>query len=454
MLAGYGIERITHRGQLLLLGVVLFAEYLPVPMLHWELPPTSAFHSRLAKEVPEYAVIDLPLGYTYAKLWLYHQTLHGRPMVEGHVSRYTPELYHYILTNPLLRALYQPTLDSLPRFIDASDFGEPSLPLADLGLALRDLTDHNVRYILLHGPYLDAESMSYLRQVLPLIPVYRDATLTVYDLRRPIAAYYENMPCALTSDSSLAKIVIEPAENDDTWHISILADATREGTSNVSCEIRLEGAGGRVVATVPFTLFATPTDGREWHAGDLVPWVSAPNVGQKLTPGYYTWVLSCEDNHPCQSPDTLYVDDTGTTTYTRRSVDVDLDATVKLTGYRWSTQDGELKASLFWRALTTPAADLKTFVHLVDEQQVIRSQYDAIPCEWQCPTETWLPGETVVDRVTLDLTDLPSGNYALAVGMYEPATGNRLGAIALDGTEYDDGYILLPDAFRIHRVEP
>jgi hypothetical protein len=43
------------------------------------------------------------------------------------------------------------------------------------------------------------------------------------------------------------------------------------------------------------------------------------------------------------------------------------------------------------------------------------------------PTTTWLPGEILTDPHTLSLPgELPSRDYRLITGMYDPTTGRRM----------------------------
>ncbi len=52
---------------------------------------------------------------------------------------------------------------------------------------------------------------------------------------------------------------------------------------------------------------------------------------------------------------------------------------------------------------------------------------DGQPVQWLRPTSTWQAGEQIVDRYGLLLPDLlPAGQYTIAVGLYHPATGQRL----------------------------
>ena len=62
----------------------------------------------------------------------------------------------------------------------------------------------------------------------------------------------------------------------------------------------------------------------------------------------------------------------------------------------------------------------------------MRAQSDAVPAEWTRPTTGWLPGEYVLDRHAIILpADLPAGKYDLVAGLYDPATGERLGEAPL-----------------------
>jgi hypothetical protein len=56
----------------------------------------------------------------------------------------------------------------------------------------------------------------------------------------------------------------------------------------------------------------------------------------------------------------------------------------------------------------------------------VAAQRDTRPCDGECPTDTWAPGEIVVDRYQLDLApDAPPGPYRLAMGLYLLDNGER-----------------------------
>jgi hypothetical protein len=90
---------------------------------------------------------------------------------------------------------------------------------------------------------------------------------------------------------------------------------------------------------------------------------------------------------------------------------------------------GALALTLYWQAAAPMDVGYKAFVHLLDADSRVRAQRDGAPGGGNAPTTGWLPGEVISDRIDLPLdTQLPSGRYALEVGLYNPADGRRLAA--------------------------
>jgi hypothetical protein len=85
-----------------------------------------------------------------------------------------------------------------------------------------------------------------------------------------------------------------------------------------------------------------------------------------------------------------------------------------------------LALTLTWQAVAPISGDYTTFVHVLAEGDAKAAQRDARPCDGECPTNTWQPGEIVVDHYELSLApDAPPGPYRLAVGLYLLETGDR-----------------------------
>jgi hypothetical protein len=109
-----------------------------------------------------------------------------------------------------------------------------------------------------------------------------------------------------------------------------------------------------------------------------------------------------------------------------------LGSSVELTGFDLReairAPGSPLEVTLHWHALETPDRNYHSFVHLLDADGAIVVQHDGPPSAGKRPTLGWLPGEYLTDPHPLQLpADLPDGTYRLGVGLYDPATGRRLG---------------------------
>ncbi len=99
-----------------------------------------------------------------------------------------------------------------------------------------------------------------------------------------------------------------------------------------------------------------------------------------------------------------------------------------LTGFTLTRAERSLSLTLVWQAAATPAQRYSVFVHLGQADRVW-AQSDSVPAQGARPTTGWLAGEYVTDVHTLTLPDdLPPGEYALLVGLYDPQTGARVPA--------------------------
>ncbi|MCB0160617.1 MAG: hypothetical protein KDD83_20940, partial [Caldilineaceae bacterium] len=79
------------------------------------------------------------------------------------------------------------------------------------------------------------------------------------------------------------------------------------------------------------------------------------------------------------------------------------------------------------RSLQPVDYDYQVFVHLLDAQGHKVAQRDGQPVQWLRPTSTWQPGEEISDRYGILLSaDIVPGTYTVAVGLYDPVTGQRL----------------------------
>jgi hypothetical protein len=129
--------------------------------------------------------------------------------------------------------------------------------------------------------------------------------------------------------------------------------------------------------------------------------------------------------------------------------DVTLGGQLRWEGYSLARDRDTLRLTLAWRALEAMGRDYTVFVHLVDAQDAIVAQHDAMPLENAYPTSWWVEGEVVVDTVTLTLAAVPPGDYHLALGVYDGATQARLEARDALGQRLPADRSVLPQDIRV-----
>lgn len=97
-----------------------------------------------------------------------------------------------------------------------------------------------------------------------------------------------------------------------------------------------------------------------------------------------------------------------------------------------------IPVELTWRAEGEIASRYAGFVHIGPPDAAPVAQNDGEPAAGYRPTDTWAPGERVVDRRGAWIPPgTPPGTYGVYVGLYDPATGARL-PISRDGNVAGD----------------
>jgi hypothetical protein len=101
-----------------------------------------------------------------------------------------------------------------------------------------------------------------------------------------------------------------------------------------------------------------------------------------------------------------------------------------------------LEIVLQWHARQATRTRYTRFVHLLSDAAPYLGGADAEPCQGWYSTDQWLPGDVVVDALTLQLpAGLPPGRYLLAAGFYDTLTGERLPVTAAGAWEPDRALI-------------
>jgi hypothetical protein len=127
-----------------------------------------------------------------------------------------------------------------------------------------------------------------------------------------------------------------------------------------------------------------------------------------------------------------------------------LGESIELLGYELSPGAAhpgqETTLTLFWRCRGRIERDYTVFAHLLSPDGTIVEQQDRQPRDGRHATSSWRLGEIVVDRYRLTVpAGVQPGLYPLAIGLYRPATGDRLSVRDEDGSSRPEGRILLDE---------
>lgn len=120
---------------------------------------------------------------------------------------------------------------------------------------------------------------------------------------------------------------------------------------------------------------------------------------------------------------------------------------IELHGYDLSaTHDvgnKSLALTLFWRAESRMGTSYTVFVHLADADEQMAGQGDGVPDRGFRLTTSWREGEVIADPHIIPIRPgAPPGAYRLWVGLYDPATDQRLPAF-VHGERQPAGRVLL-----------
>jgi hypothetical protein len=113
-----------------------------------------------------------------------------------------------------------------------------------------------------------------------------------------------------------------------------------------------------------------------------------------------------------------------------QSLNVDFGDAIRLRGYDLQQIEENLRIKLYWESVRQTSIDWSIFAHLRNPGGETVAQKDG-PAggrgEKVYPTSLWDAGEVVVDTLVIPLPEgLSAGEYALVVGLYDLATGQRL----------------------------
>jgi hypothetical protein len=419
--------------------MLILGEYCLVPY-RTALPVTPAWYHQLAQEADHFAILDLPMQLqSLNKQYMFYQITHGKPLVEGRVSRPPRETFAFLDSTPFLKGLHQ------------DNVMDPAL--ADVTHQLRSLSEADVHYVILHKQFATPEQLAAWQDWLTFEPHHQDADLIVYrtdpHLGRDFALAHE-----MTGGIGLIRVAFTPRATTQTGSIQVDArwgSVAPPGRDYDIC-LKLVSPQGKAAQSICQPLCPTwPTS--RWEANEVVRGSYTLPVDPFLQTGTYTLTLTLADGaagretgHPLvvgalhvkALPRTFAEPSPAHPLHTRWG-DV-----IRLHGYDLQSSAESLELTLFWQAERRMDASYKVFVHLIDPTTgAVVAQDDAVPRRWTYPTTWWERDEVVEDTVALSLDGVSSGQYRLLVGLYDPDAGQRLLAYSADGERYPDDAVPL-----------
>mgnify|MGYP001081214791 CR=1 FL=1 len=432
--AGYGVRAIQERLNKLEVGkglsngvfvVIVFLiclDYAQVPVRTFD-TAMSPFYEVLAEDPERFGLLNLPTGRDRSPYYMLCQTVHGKPIVEGSVARPPRETKAFVEDNPFLRYLRDHRMMN------------PDTP--DISRQLAVLADANIPYLIINELWAFPWEKENWRTYITYDPAYSDRFISVYRTEPEAGRDFE-----LTQEMYQGVGLTDVISSTDFIGPNTLMEATvMWGTSqalseDLSAELTLVDETGQPQQTVTFSPVSNwPTD--EWPANALARGHYAFRVDPRLPGGTYTLMLSLVNPHTGEPVGESAMIGSGLRMdlpprlFTRPAMQTELDTrfgdTLGLLGHDMS-RDGETVAiTLYWQAVRRMDESYKFFVHLYDaETGELLAQKDAVPRDWNYPTNWWEAGEIVTDEARLSVDDLSPQDYRLAVGVYNPETGERL----------------------------
>lgn len=285
----------------------------------------------------------------------------------------------------------------------------------------------------------------------PVGTVWRSQPLTMVRAAHStdVASLRINHPLDVTFSNALRLVGVDPpvasAQDGDTVDLTFYWQVTGVAPTALVTVVQAVDARGVVVGQT----IRPPTGGlwpaRDWQSGDVVVDRQRLLLPAGLPSGPLTLRVGLRDSsgHPLE-PVNQPVPEIPVASLTLQSRPrVAATVTIghpqlvafvnsfRLLGYDLDPTTGRpgdtLHVRLYWQADAPIDRGWTVFTHLLDSNDQIRAQEDAVPDHGKRPTTSWAPGETIVDAHDLVVQPgAPSGSQRIEVGLYDAATGERL----------------------------
>ena len=405
---------------------LLILRAAPIPPLPLTNTPVPLWYQDLAAEEGDFGILELPFhNRGFDKLYMYYQTVHGKPIATGHVSRLPQDAFRFIESVPFLQpfnSIYTWNVVA-ESWVDFDD--------VDVSRQMALLREAGIRYVVLNKPLIAPGFIERWRDWITFAPRYEDDEVLVYSTDpRHGREFAIEQPLADGIGLLHARFGPEIANQGGILTVDLRWGTDSAPQTDYNACLSLADAAGR-----PVLLHCLPPvddwPTSEWGGSAVARGAYQLSLPGDLSPGVYR----------------LYVALVDAASGTRAGQGVDLgQVTVQavapqtatelcwlgrlcLLGFDSEQSGDQLELTLYWQAAQTPGLSYKRFVHLVDPQDGrVVAQSDDIPRDWTYPTDIWVPGEIVVDSVSLPLENIPGGDYLLRGGWYAVDGGQALPA--------------------------
>jgi len=453
ILAAHGaavVKERLRRWEILAVWVVLPAlvlfDYVSLPAATVA-AHTPEYDRILAGEPGDFALVELPADRQASEYHMFCQTVHGRPLLTGHISRLPPDALDFVSSVPLLDGIYQT--------------GSFDTTLPDLTRQLSLLADAGFRYLILHkNPDLTSpDELIVWRRYLIVSPRYEDEDVVVYSTR-PEVGNDCRLQIQLADgiglvESDLSEERVSPGSVSE---LQAIWGTTAPLTDDLQLEVRLMDRSADITQQELFDIFPSWPTG-EWPADTILRDEYALSIEPRLPAGEYTVTVQLVDSEGDQavgqaaSVGQLIMEapqKTFSAPPLSHQAEAEFGDVLRLLGYDLRVQQEKASLTLHWRALRRMETSYKFFVHLVHARSDdLAAQADVVPHDWSYPTTWWEANEVVSDRIDLPLDDVSRGIYNLWIGVYIPDTGQRLDVLPMSPDLIaEEGRLRLPDTLK------
>lgn len=414
-----GRRRVLSRVWPVLIASLILLDYWSVPTVTVS-AGVPDFYSAMAKESGDFALIGIPGSRGHTEYYMYYQTVHGHPILGGHVSRLPPDALDFSSSIPLIAGMY----DEAP---------QRTCP-PDLSRQLSQLSDAGFRYIVLHKEIASERKLAPWRSCLVISPRFEDEEVAVYSTR-PVAGRDFTLAHDFGGGIGLIEATLsqERVVPDAVLDLDVIWGTEAPPGADLQVEIVVRDDTG-IGQRERFDISPDwPT--AEWPANTIARDTYSLQVDPRLRGGAQTVALGLvrpESSEPVayeevgqvwmQAPERVFsvpsMEHVAGGTFADR---------LRLLGYDLDVTADEIRVVLHWQALRRVDESYKTFVHLLDAETLeLVAQRDVVPRAWAYPTSWWEAQEVVSDALVLPLKGVEPGQYQLWIGVYQPDSGERL----------------------------